>query len=344
MRTIEWADEKEAVRLIDQTLLPGDYKIVECTRVDELIDAIKRLKVRGAPALGAAGAFGVVLACMNAGNKEELKNEVEKLKKARPTAINLSYGVNRALNAAMPGKNTQEMRSYALEEAKRIAEEDVAVNTKIGAYGSELLEDGDVVLTHCNAGRLACVEWGTALGVIRTAIEKGKRIEVIACETRPLNQGSRLTTWELLQDKITVTLITDSMSAAVMREGKVDKVLVGADRVVKEGVINKIGTYMHAVLAKAHNIPFYVAAPLSSFDTKRSYKEVEIEERSPDELLFFGEKQIAPLEVKVYNPAFDFTPFELIEAVITEKGVVHATEKKALPKKQLFFNHPLDTI
>ena len=326
MRTIDWDDEKEVVKLIDQTLLPGDYKIVACARVDELIDAIKRLKVRGAPALGVAGAFGVVLACKNGQNETELKAEIEKLKKARPTAINLSYGVDRALQAAMRGRTMQEMKSYALDEAKRLAEEDVAVNKKIGEYGSELLEDGDVVLTHCNAGRLACVDWGTALGVIRTAIEKGKRIEVIACETRPLNQGSRLTAWELLQDKIPVTLITDSMSAAVMRERKVNKVLVGADRVVKEGVFNKIGTYMHAVAAKAHEIPFYVAAPLSSFDTKKSYKEVVIEERSPEELIFCGEKQIAPLDVKVYNPAFDFTPFELIEAVITEKGVIHPTD------------------
>ncbi|MHC1600330.1 MAG: S-methyl-5-thioribose-1-phosphate isomerase [Candidatus Methanospirareceae archaeon] len=322
MRTIEWDDEKAVVKLIDQTLLPVEYKIVECAHVDELIDAIKSLKVRGAPALGVAGAFGVVLVCMNERNETGLKKEVEKLIKARPTAVNLSYGVSRTLQAAMRGENMQEMSSYALDEAKRIAEEDVVVNKKIGEYGSALLEDGDVVLTHCNAGRLACVDWGTALGVIRIAIERGKWIEVIACETRPLNQGSRLTTWELLQDKIPVTLITDSMSAAVMREGKVNKVLVGADRVVKEGVFNKIGTYMHAVVAKAHGIPFYVAAPLSSFDTKRSYKEVEIEERSPDELLFFGEKQIAPLDVKVYNPAFDFTPFELIEAVITERGVI----------------------
>ena len=322
MRTIEWDDEKEVVKLIDQTSLPVAYKIVECTRLDELIDAIKRLKVRGAPALGVAGAFGVVLACKNVRNEPELKAELEKLTKARPTAINLSYGVNRALQAAMRGRTPQEMRSYALEEAKRLAEEDSAVNRKIGEYGSELLDDGDVVLTHCNAGRLACVDWGTALGVIRTAIEQGKRIEVIASETRPLNQGSRLTAWELLQDKIPVTLITDSMSAKVMRDGKVDKVLVGADRVVKEGVFNKIGTYMHAVVAKVHKIPFYVAAPLSSFDTKRSYKEVEIEERSPEELIFFEGKQIAPLDVKVYNPAFDFTPFELIEAMITEKGVV----------------------
>lgn len=330
MRTIDWDDEKEVVKLIDQTLLPVAYKIVECTRLDELIDAIKRLKVRGAPALGVAGAFGVVLACMHVRNETELKAELEKLTKARPTAINLSYGVNRALQAAMHGRTVQEMRSYALDEAKRLTEEDVVVNKKIGEYGSELLEDGDVVLTHCNAGRLACVDWGTALGVIRTAREKGKRIEVIACETRPLNQGSRLTTWELLHDNIPVTLITDSMSAAVMREGKVNKVLVGADRVVKEGVFNKIGTYMHAVVAKAHEIPFYVAAPLSSFDTKRSYKEVVIEERSPEELIFFGEKQIAPLDVKVYNPAFDFTPFELIEAVITEKGVVRPPDVKTL--------------
>ena len=321
MRTIDWDEEKDSVKLIDQTLLPAEYKILECKTLEELIDAIKRLKVRGAPALGAAGAFGVVLACIRGNSKKDIEDEVDKLRNARPTAVNLSYGVDRALNAALLGTTTREMKTYALEEAQGIADEDVAVNKKIGDYGSELLEDGDVVLTHCNAGRLACVDWGTALGVIRTAIEKGKRIEVIACETRPLNQGSRITAWELLQDEIPVTLIADSMSAAVMREGKVDKVIVGADRVVKEGVINKIGTYMHAVVAKEHKIPFYVAAPLSSFDIKRSYKDVEIEERSPEELIFFGGKQIAPLDVKVYNPAFDFTPFELIAAVITEKGI-----------------------
>ena len=321
MRTIEWDEKKDSLKLIDQTLLPREYKIVDCKTLAELIEAIQRLKVRGAPALGVAGAFGVVLACINEKSKEIVKKKVERLKKARPTAVNLSYGVNRALNAAMLGKSTQEMKTYALEEAKKMADEDVAVNKKIGECGSDLLEDGDVVLTHCNAGRLACVDWGTALGVIRTAIEKGKRIEVIACETRPLNQGSRITAWELIQDKIPVTLIADGMSAAVMREGKVDKVIVGADRVVKDGVINKIGTYMHAVVAKAHNVPFYVAAPLSSFDLKRSYKEVVIEERSPEELIFFAGKQIAPLTVNVYNPAFDFTPFELIEAVITERGI-----------------------
>ena len=322
MRTITWDDEKAVVKLIDQTLLPADYKIVTCAQVADLIDAIKQLKVRGAPALGAAGAFGVVLACRNARDKAAVNKAAHTLRNARPTAVNLSYGVDRALAAALCGDALQEMERLALAEAKRIAEEDVAANKKLGEYGSALLDDGDVVLTHCNAGRLACVDWGTALGVIRTAIQNGKRIEVIACETRPLNQGSRLTAWELLQDNIPVTLITDSMSAAVMHAGRVDKVLVGADRVVKEGVFNKIGTYMQAVVANAHGIPFYVAAPLSSFDTSRSYKAVEIEERNPEELLFCGERQIAPRDVKVYNPAFDFTPFELIEAIITEKGVI----------------------
>lgn len=322
MRTIDWDDAKGVVNLIDQTLLPVVCTIQRCSNVDELIDAIKSLRVRGAPALGVAGAFGVVLACMHVQTETELNREIERLIHARPTAVNLSYGVKRAFQATLRGRTLQEKGKLALAEAKRIAEEDIAVNRKIGEYGSELLEDGDVVLTHCNAGRLACVDWGTALGIVRTAIEQGKRIEVIACETRPLNQGSRLTAWELLQDDIPVTLITDSMSAAVMRDGRVDKVLVGADRVVREGIFNKIGTYMHAVVAKAHRIPFYVAAPLSSFDTKRSYKDVEVEERSPDELLFCGGKQIAPLGVRVINPAFDFTPFELIDAVITEKGVV----------------------
>ncbi|MHC1636473.1 MAG: S-methyl-5-thioribose-1-phosphate isomerase [Candidatus Methanospirareceae archaeon] len=322
MRTIEWDDDKGVVRLIDQSVLPKEYKIVECRSVEELIEAIKQLKIRGAPVLGVAGAFGVVLA-MNAKSKEDMEKKVEMLRNARPTAINLSYGVERALRAAKLGRDMEEMRGYALKEAKKLAEEDIMVNKKIGEYGSELLEDGDVVLTHCNAGRLACIDYGTALGVIRAAVEKGKRIEVIACETRPVNQGSRLTAWELLQDKIPVTLIVDSASATVMREKKVNKVIVGADRVVKEGVINKIGTYMHAILAKYHNIPFYVAAPLSSFDIERSYKEVKIEERGAEELIFVGKEQIAPLNVNVYNPAFDFTPFELITAIITEKGVLH---------------------
>ena len=321
MRTIAWDDERELVALIDQTLLPAEYRIVTCTSVTTLIEAIQSLRVRGAPALGAAGAFGVVLACMNAQNEASLREAVNELRAARPTAVNLSDGVDRAFQAALQGTNRRERVAYALAEAKLIAEEDVVVNRRIGEHGSALLEDGDVVLTHCNAGRLACVDWGTALGVVRTAVAQGKRIEVIACETRPLNQGSRLTAWELIQDDIPVTLITDSMSAVMMRQGVVDKVIVGADRVVRDGVFNKIGTYMHAVLAKAHAIPFYVAAPCSSFDLERLSEGVQIEERAPEELIYCGTKQLAPRTVRVYNPAFDFTPFELIEAVITERGV-----------------------
>lgn len=325
-RTIEWDEKKEVVKLIDQKALPKEYRIVECKSVEELIEAIKHLRIRGAPALGVAGAFGVVLVAMSAKSKKELEKKVEEVEKARPTAVNLSYGVKRALKAAMLAEkeNIEEMKNYALKEAKRLADEDIEMNKKIGEYGAELLANGDVVLTHCNAGRLACVDHGTALGVIRTAIEKGKRIEVIACETRPANQGSRLTTWELIADKIPVTLIVDSASALVMRERKVDKVIVGADRVVKEGVINKIGTYMQAVLAKEHEIPFYVVAPTSSFDLRKSYKEVNIEERNSEELIFFGKELNAPVDAHVYNPVFDFTPFELINAVMTEKGVIYS--------------------
>ncbi len=328
MRTIDWDEDSAAVRLIDQTRLPIDYEVLYCERVDELIAAIKELKVRGAPALGVAGALGVVLACKTATSKDEFERSIEQLKKSRPTAVNLFYGIERAYRAAKRGATRDERERLALAEAKKLIEEDITVNRRIGDYGSELLEDGDVVLTHCNAGRLACVDWGTALGVIRTAVLRGKHIEVIACETRPLNQGSRLTTWELMQDKIPVTLITDSMSAVVMRAGMVNRVIVGADRIVKDGVINKIGTYMHAILAREHGIPFYVAAPTSSFDLEHSCEEIEIEERSPREIIYCGNTQIAPANVRVYNPAFDFTPFELIEAIITEKGIFRRPFKR----------------
>lgn len=330
MRTITWDAERAGVKLIDQTRLPAEYRSIACAHVDELIAAIQQLQVRGAPALGAAGAYGVALACLHARSEVDLEHQLERLRTARPTAINLSYGVARAARAAERGTTWAERARLALEEANRLADEDVAANKQLGAYGSALLEDGDVVLTHCNAGRLACVDWGTALGVIRSAIEQGKRIEVIASETRPLNQGSRLTAWELLEDHIPVTLITDSMSAAVMRSGRVTKVLVGADRVVKDGVFNKIGTYMHAVVAQAHGVPFYVAAPRSSFDLDRSSPEVAIEERPREELICCGSKQLAPLTVTVYNPAFDFTPFHLITALITDRGVFTPQDLPAL--------------
>ncbi|MDY6964839.1 MAG: S-methyl-5-thioribose-1-phosphate isomerase [Halobacteriota archaeon] len=332
MRTIEWSDEKECILLVDQTLLPVEYKVLECSKPEDLIEAIKSLRIRGAPALGAAGAFGVALSAYKSisSDVDELKNDLDKaaedLKGTRPTAVNLFYGIERTLKRAKSGGTLNEVRKLALDEAEKIAEEDVQTNRLIGEYGEELLKDGDSIMTHCNAGKMACVDWGTALGVIRSAVAKGKRIEVISCETRPLNQGSRITTWELMQDKIPVTLIVDSASGHMMRTGAIDKIIVGADRIVKDGVFNKIGTYNHAVLAKAHKIPFYVAAPVSTFDLDRESKDIVIEERGAGELRYFRREQIAPSDVKVRNPAFDFTPMELVSAIIADKGVFYPSE------------------
>jgi len=330
-RTIEWDNTRNVIKMIDQTLLPARLEVLECGDVDSLIKAIKEMKIRGAPALGVAGAFGVALAVFNAQSFEEVEDAARKLSTARPTAVNLSYGVLRAMRRVRTAKSLEEARRAALEEAKKMAEEDVATNRKIGEHGASFLEDGDVVMTICNAGRLACVDFGTALGVIRAAVERGKRIRVFACETRPLNQGSRLTTFELLADGIPVTLITDGMSGFVMQQRRIAKVIVGADRVVSDGFFNKIGTYSLAVLAKHHRIPFYVAAPLSSFDLGKRSEDVEIEVRSADELKFFCGVQIAPLDVEVYNPAFDFTPHKLVTAFITENGIF---TPKELPELQ----------
>ncbi|VVB96789.1 Putative methylthioribose-1-phosphate isomerase [uncultured archaeon] len=329
MRTIDWDSKKNNIIMIDQTLLPGDYKIIECGTIESLCEAIKSLRVRGAPALGAAGGFGVALAAYrsNASTLDALMDELDKAGKnitsTRPTAVNLSWGVKRVMGVTEDANNIKEVKMFSLEEAKAIADEDVEKNRELGGYGAALLEDGDTVMTHCNAGRLACVDWGTALGVIRSAREEGKDIKVIACETRPLNQGSRITAWELMEDKIPVTLITDSMSGHVMRKGMVDKVIVGADRITQDAVFNKIGTYTHSVIAKEHGIPFYVAAPVSTFDFEHLEDEIEIELRKPDELKYFGNRQIAPLDVEVYNPAFDATPMEYVGAVITENGVFY---------------------
>jgi len=327
MRTIDWNNSKNNIIMIDQTLLPGEYKIIECNTVDTLCEAIKTLRVRGAPALGAAGGFGVALSALrsNASTLDSLLGDVQSASNTiiatRPTAINLSWGVKRTLKAIEDANNLKEVRSFALEEAKTIANEDVEKNMQLGEHGAALLEDGDTVMTHCNAGRLACVDWGTALGVIRSARAQGKDIKVISCETRPLNQGSRITTWELMEDKIPVTLITDSMSGHVMRKGMVDSVIVGADRITQDAVFNKIGTYTHSIIAKEHDVPFYVAAPVSTFDFERFEDEIEIELRNPEELKFFGKHQIAPLGVNVYNPAFDATPMEYVTAIITENGI-----------------------
>ncbi|MDK2796340.1 MAG: methylthioribose-phosphate isomerase [Archaeoglobaceae archaeon] len=326
MRTIFW---KDCVWLIDQTKLPEKEELIACRTVEELIGAIKRLSIRGAPALEAAGAYGVALAAFERefSDVDEMKRYlVEKAKllaSARPTAVNLSVGVDRVLKKALEGESVEEIRKIALSEAEKVAEEDVERNKRIGENGAKLLEDNDVVLTFCNTGRLATVDWGTALGVVRSAVEQGKRIRVFACETRPLNQGSRLTCYELMKDQIDVTLITDSAVGIVMRKGLVNKVIVGADRIVRDGVFNKIGTYTVAITARYHGIPFYVAAPKSTFDLNKTEKDVEIEERSREELIFCGNKQLAPRDVKVYNPAFDFTPLSLVSAIITEEGILY---------------------
>ena len=328
LRTIDWDSEKNTIHLVDQTLLPAEYKTIECSTVDSLCEAIKTLRVRGAPAIGAAGAYGIALAAHKSKAStalkllDELESKAAQIKSTRPTASNLSFSVERVINTIKSVAATKaDIIDVATEEAQLIADEDIIINKKLSKHGAKLLEDGDTVMTHCNAGRLACVGYGTALGVVRSAVEDGKEIRVVACETRPLHQGSRITTYELMEDKIPVTLITDSTAGYMMRRGLVNKIFVGADRITEDAVFNKIGTYTHSVLAKEHDIPFYVAAPASTVDCKHSEDEITIEERDPDELRYFKGSQVAPYNVPVYNPAFDATPMENITAVITEKGV-----------------------
>ena len=340
MRTIEW--NNGTIALIDQTLLPVEYKIIECETVSSLCEAIVSLRIRGAPALGAAGGYGVALAAHTGAHTttatttpsmfkqfmHDLCAAAETIKQTRPTAINLAWGVDRVMGAILESGTGRidEARRIALCEAVAIAEEDVQRNRRLGRNGAALFEDGDTVLTHCNAGRLACVDVGTAIGVIRAAVEAGKEISVVSCETRPLNQGSRITTWELMQDGIPVTLITDSAAGSMMRGGKIDRVIVGADRITRDAVFNKIGTYTHSVLAKEHDIPFYVAAPISTFDPARLERDVVIEERDPDELRRIGDVILAPAGAVVYNPAFDATPIANVTAVITEDGVMYPAQ------------------
>ncbi|KAF5421185.1 MAG: methylthioribose-1-phosphate isomerase [Candidatus Methanomarinus sp.] len=327
MRTIDWNSENNTIIMVDQTLLPAKYKLIECSSIECLCEAISSLRVRGAPAIGAAGGFGIALAGVlsHARSMEALINELKQagdmIISTRPTAVNLAWAVNRVLNATMDAYNLESIRDIVLHEALAIADEDAKLNKKIGINGAKLLKDGDMVMTYCNAGRLACVDWGTALGVIRSAVEMGKEIQVIACETRPLNQGGRITTLELMEDKIPVTLITDSMSAHVMRCKKVDCVIVGADRITQDAVFNKIGTYTLSIVANEHDIPFYVAAPVSTFDFINMENDIEIELRNPDEMRFMAGTQIAPLDVNVYNPAFDATPMGYVSALITENGI-----------------------
>ena len=327
MRTIEW--QNCAVVIVDQTKLPKQIVWVKITDYKAMASAIKEMKLRGAPLIGVAAAYGLALSAFHskAKTRDELLKELEEsaavLRKTRPTAVNLFWAIDRVMKKAHETTGIREALAEAVvAEAQTMADEDVETNRKIGKYGAELLEDGDVVLTHCNAGSLATVDYGTALGVIRGAIEEGKNVKVIACETRPRLQGARLTCYELMRDNIPVTLITDTMVGYVMSKGLVDKVVVGADRIVRDAVLNKIGTYNVAVLAYEHGIPFYVAAPMSTMDQSRSAKDAVIEERNPNEVTNIGSERIAPEGVKVLNPAFDITPLELVDAVITEEGIL----------------------
>jgi methylthioribose-1-phosphate isomerase len=328
LTTIAW--ENDGVKLIDQTKLPESLEYITCKNHLEVADAIKKLAIRGAPAIGVAAAMGLALCASNStsNNKarmmEELGFAYDILLKTRPTAINLKWGLDRVLDIAKKYDEVDDIKKHTVLQAIRMSHDDVAVNKLLGKLGSDLIDDGEVVMTHCNAGALATVSYGTALGVIRSVMESGKKISVIATETRPVMQGSRLTAFELMHDGIDVSLIPDTAVGYLMSNKMVDKVVVGADRILKSGhVFNKIGTYQVALLAKVHNIPFYVAAPLSTFDMNNSEEDIVIEERSVDEVVKIGDKRIAPAGVRIFNPAFDVTSPDLITGIITEKGIIY---------------------
>jgi methylthioribose-1-phosphate isomerase len=333
LATIEWIGGLDGhARLIDQTLLPGKLEHVDCEDAQTMWDAIKRLAVRGAPAIGIAAALGTVLGVRESkasdfdGFESELRHVTEYLGSSRPTAVNLFWALDRMHNVAKHNANLpiDRIKELLLEEAQAIIEMDKAVCREIGRNGAELIADGTTILTHCNAGGLATADYGTALAVMFAAHEQGKKISVYADETRPLLQGARLTTWELMQAGIDVTLICDSMAGLVMQQGKIDCVIVGADRIAANGdAANKIGTYSVAVLAKEHGVPFYVAAPASTFDLSLpSGHFIPIEEREGDEITCGFGKRTAPEGVKTYCPAFDVTPAKHIAGIITEKGII----------------------
>lgn len=340
-QTVTWVGDAADghLRMIDQTRLPTESVEIDCPDVDAVWEAIKRLSVRGAPAIGVAAAYGAVIGARARGldDPEEVRAALREasahLRTSRPTAVNLFWALDRMEAAADSlADSATDLLGRLLREAKAIEAEDRAMCRSIGNHGQKLLESGDGVLTHCNAGGLATADYGTALAVIFSAHERGKAIHVFADETRPLLQGARLTTWELLHRGVPVTLICDNMAAQVMREGKVQKVIVGADRIAANGdAANKIGTYGVAVLAKAHGIPFYVAAPSSTFDLSLANgSAIPIEERDPREVTHGFGRQTAPEGVDVYNPAFDVTPAELIAGIITERGVVQPVNAETI--------------
>ncbi len=339
--TIRWS--KGRVRIIDQTKLPLKLEYLNCQDVSSIWRAIREMKIRGAPAIGIAAAFGVVLGMRKSRARDfasfsrELGKVVKYLSGSRPTAVNLFWALERMKRAVKDCRRTNNIRRLKkalLEEAIKILEEDKIICRKMADFGSRLIKDGDTILTHCNAGALATADYGTALGVIYRSVEQGKEVSVYVDESRPLLQGARLSAWELTRKGIHTTLICDDMAGSVMKEGRIDKILVGADRIAANGdVANKIGTYSLAVLAKVHRVPFYVVAPVSTFDLKiKSGRDIPIEERSPEEITMPFGQRIAPRGVGVYNPAFDVTPAGYISAIITEKGILRPPYTKSLKK------------
>ena len=333
--TVEWKDG--AVCLLDQSRLPGQVEFVMCRDYQTVARAIRELKVRGAPAIGVTAAMGIALGvqCLRVDTYDELAESAqaicEHLAATRPTAVNLFWAIERMKRklADLRGLEVQAIKRELIKESQSILDEDIALCKAMGRHGAELIQDGQTILTHCNAGALATAGYGTALGVVRAAWEAGKKIRVFADETRPVLQGARLTSWELMQDHIPVTLITDNMAGSLMREGRIQLCVVGADRIAANGdVANKIGTYTVAVLAQAHGIPFYVAAPYSTIDLgTKSGKDIPIEQRNPVEVTkVHGGDPIAPSGIDVYNPAFDVTPADLITGIITERGVFRPDE------------------
>ena len=344
IETLRWANDH--LEMIDQRVLPAEFRYIPAFSAEEMANCIRNMVVRGAPAIGVAAAYGVALEALKLrhfpGEKfhHDMAIGFDLLAKSRPTAVNLFWALNRMKErlASIAGNSSESIAHELLVLAKEIHEDDIRINRAMGAYGAELLKDGDRVLTHCNAGALATAGHGTALGVIRSAVKSGKRISVIADETRPFLQGARLTAWEMVQEQIPVTLITDNMAGHMMAIGEVDAVIVGADRVAANGdVANKIGTYMVAVLARRHNIPFYVAAPISTIDLSLdSGLKIDIEQRAESEVRGFDTQDWAAKGVLIKNPAFDITPAELINALITENEVLIDPNSEKI--KNLCFN------
>jgi len=340
IQTLEWTDS--GVRFLDQTKLPSEEIYVNCTTHEQVADAIRHMVVRGAPAIGVAAAMGIALGVKN--SKAETGGELKKdfdaicdlMGKTRPTAVNLFWAIRRMREKFEMARirPLPQIRQTLIEEARRMHAEDVAANRAIGRHGATLMPASGGVLTHCNAGALATCGYGTALGVIRAAIEQGKKIHVYADETRPFLQGSRLTAWELMKDGIPTTVIADNMAGAMMKQGKIGAIVVGADRIAANGdVANKIGTYTVAVLAKEHGIPFYVAAPLSTVDLETpDGSKIPIEQRDAKEVTHIAGKAIAPEGVQVENPAFDVTPAQYVNAIITEHGIARAPYEESLRK------------